>query len=331
MWRELFLALLAAAAGAKAAPYTVSGISSGGFMAVQHHIAYNADVVGAGALAAGPYWCAQDKLPWALSACGTTPALIDVGELLAITVATAATGTIDPVENIRGDRVWLFSGTKDTKVDPEVVAKAGEYYRGLGVRGKDLVFRNDVPAAHAMVTDTFGKNCSYFGSPYIDNCGFDAAGALLTHLLGALNPRVPALPHNIVPFSQQHASALSTDEFSVAGLAETGYAYVPTVCGSPQNKTNGAGTPSSCRVHVAYHGCYQGLENINTTFVEHAGYNEWAEANDIVVVYFQAKSDPVLNPECCWDWWGWTGPAYASKVGVQLNAIGRMMEYWLPG
>ena len=56
-----------------------------------------------------------------------------------------------------------------------------------------------------------------------------------------------------------------------------------------------------CPLHVAFHGCLQSLGKINTTFVEHAGYNAWAEANGIVVLYPQATAN-ALNPKGCWDW-----------------------------
>ena len=41
---------------------SVSGISSGGYMAVQFHVAHSASVKGAGVLAAGPYYCAGGSL-----------------------------------------------------------------------------------------------------------------------------------------------------------------------------------------------------------------------------------------------------------------------------
>ena len=36
---------------------------------------------------------------------------------------------------------------------------------------------------------------------------------------------------------------------------------------------------------------------------EQAGYASWADANDIVVLYPQAKTT-TANPEGCWDWFG---------------------------
>ena len=38
--------------------FSVSGISSGAFMAVQMGVAFSKDIVGLGAIAGGPYYCA---------------------------------------------------------------------------------------------------------------------------------------------------------------------------------------------------------------------------------------------------------------------------------
>ena len=48
---------------------TVSGISSGGYMAVQFQVAYSGSVRGAGVLAGGPYHCAEGSLRRALGNC----------------------------------------------------------------------------------------------------------------------------------------------------------------------------------------------------------------------------------------------------------------------
>ena len=34
----------------------------------------------------------------------------------------------------------------------------------------------------------------------------------------------------------------------------------------------------------------------------------------------------ILNPKGCWDWVGYTGPAYATKAGVQMAAIKAMVD-----
>src|SRR3954451_21625177 len=52
---------------------TVSGLSSGGYMAIQFHIAFSETVRGAGIVAAGPYFCAEGQpFPNALFRCTQT-------------------------------------------------------------------------------------------------------------------------------------------------------------------------------------------------------------------------------------------------------------------
>ncbi|MDR3323541.1 MAG: PHB depolymerase family esterase, partial [Zoogloeaceae bacterium] len=48
---------------------TVSGLSSGAFMAVQFHVAHSSVVRGVGVLAGGPYYCAQGSAGWAIPSC----------------------------------------------------------------------------------------------------------------------------------------------------------------------------------------------------------------------------------------------------------------------
>ena len=70
-----FLALPAAAAVTKpignynVSDVTVSGLSSGAFMAVQLHVAYSSIISGAAVYAGGPYWCAMGNLNTAMMDC----------------------------------------------------------------------------------------------------------------------------------------------------------------------------------------------------------------------------------------------------------------------
>jgi poly(3-hydroxybutyrate) depolymerase len=81
-------------------------------------------------------------------------------------------------------------------------------------------------------------------------------------------------------------------------------------------------------VHVAFHGCRQGIGFIGRTFARKAGYNRWADVNRIVVLYPQAEASRYwpVNPRGCWDWWGYSGADYAAKGGAQLSAVHRMLE-----
>lgn len=51
---------------------SVSGISSGGFLAAQFGIAHSAMVKGVGVVAAGPYYCARGSVSTAMERCSCT-------------------------------------------------------------------------------------------------------------------------------------------------------------------------------------------------------------------------------------------------------------------
>merc|ERR1719498_1551259 len=73
---------------------TVSGISSGAYMAHQIHIAFSKVTHGAGIVAGGPYFCAGDppkSVVTAQTTCMKDPNRIDVDKLLFIARNTAAT------------------------------------------------------------------------------------------------------------------------------------------------------------------------------------------------------------------------------------------------
>lgn len=70
----------------------------------------------------------------------------------------------------------------------------------------------------------------------------------------------------------------------------------------------------------------QTIKDIDMQYVEHSGINRWADANDIVVLYPQAASIPDTNPYGCWDWWGYSGEDYASKLGVQMLTVNNLMN-----
>lgn len=92
---------------------------------------------------------------------------------------------------------------------------------------------------------------------------------MLSKLYGSVNPGTPPSLSNLHTYDQ---TSYGTD----ISLADTGYVYIPTNC------TNDL---SSCRIHVALHGCLMNAENIGTQFVTITGYNPLAEANDIVILY----------------------------------------------
>lgn len=311
------VALCAAIGASNAAPLpaltidasnvTVSGLSSGGYMATQLHVAWSSVFKGVGVIAAGPYYCAQGLATLATTRCLTRESAPPVATLVSTTKAWASAGRIDPTSNLAASKVWLFAGAKDTVLVPALGADLKRFYAAF-VPPANIVLRDDVPAEHGMPTDDFGSACGQRGLPFINDCDVDGAGELLRHVIGALAPRNDgALGGRLVAFDQH--------EFIAAGhgMAPTGWLFAPPAC-----------TPvAACRLHVVLHGCGQNVESLGDAYVKHTGYNRWADANRIVVLYPQTSNE-ALN--ACWDWWGYTGAEYAQKSAPQIGAIVAMVE-----
>lgn len=293
---------------------TVSGISAGGYMAVQFHVAHSDLVSGAGVLAAGPYYCAENSLRLALGRCMKDGEGIPTDRLLEITSHMALNGEIDPIAGLVDDRVWIFHGADDEVVATTVVDALQAYYETL-VRPENVLRVERSATGHTFPTVGKGRACGLTESPYLGNCGFDAARALLEQLYGPLRAdggKDPA--RELSEFDQRpYAEVASSRAF-----AEQGWLFVPEDCR--------AGAAARCRLHVVFHGCKQGATEIGREFVESAGYLETAAANSIVLLFPQlAPSYQPLNPNGCWDWWGYEGEDYALKRGPQMAGLRQMI------
>jgi poly(3-hydroxybutyrate) depolymerase len=319
---------------------SVSGLSSGGFMAVQLQVAHSSIIKGAGVIAAGPYWCAQGSALTATTRCSCTldPAhslcrvdqdSADVKALVAATRRFARDGLIDDPAHMNRQRSLLVAGGKDKTVPPAVVGQLKDYLVAMGARADNV---NLVPLAesgHALPTPAYGSACSVTAAPYINDCDYDAAREVLAWIYGDLRPsRSGARQGRYIRYDQRpYKPSIFGFDWS-SGLDETGWVYVPDSCAR--------GEP--CRLHVALHGCRQGQSyssatswswsrsEYGTTFVDRSGYDAVADTNRIVVLYPQAVSVMFRNPNGCWDWWGYTDGHYADRQGVQIRAIRAMIE-----
>ena len=155
----------------------------------------------------------------------------------------------------------------------------------------DIEYVTDIDAGHGLATNDGTVSCGATRAPYLNDCGYDTAGALLNHLHGG-------------------------------DLTRPGFVYVPHAC------RQGA----ACRLHVALHGCRQSAQSLGDDFAMLSGYNSWAEANRIVVLYPQARPTASWwpgrsNPRGCWDWWGYTSDRYYGRRAPQIEAIASMVRH----
>jgi predicted esterase len=298
---------------------TVSGVSSGGAMAMQMHVAYSGTFKGAGIFAGIPYNCSEGLLAKSLTYCmeAASSALIPVAGLVSTTRNWASQGLIDNTANLANSKVYLFSGTLDQTVRQGVMDAVREYYLNF-VNPLNIVYNNNTAAGHGWISLLGPNLCPSQQTPYINNCNIDPEQTFLSMMYGALNPRQSGqLSGQFLPVDQ--AEFLDDRNPVAHSLDNNGWLYVPASCGRGE----------LCRVHVAFHGCSMSYAKIGDQFVRMSGLNEWADTNNMIVVYPQtvpSVEPQPLNGLGCWDWWGYDDPDYAKKSGRQMLLTKRMVD-----
>lgn len=310
---------------------SVSGLSSGAFMASQFAVAYSGTVIGAGIVAGGPYYCAGypgfapfiGYLVNAMGSCmnpaqaNAVPPAANVSWSAAQNFASL--GQIDPTEHIKRQRIYLFSGKSDQTVTTQVVDQTARFFQLAGVPADQVDYISNVNAGHAILIDKpDDSDCALTQPPFINGCGFVQSQDILRFIYGALNPPAQTLSGKLIAFNQR-----SFIHGALSSMSNTAYAYVPQSC-----------LQQSCRVHIAFHGCEQGDVVLKKAhYYTATGYNQLADTNNIIVLYPQAEPSPLFpyNPKGCWDFWGYTSvnpflPDFYTRSGVQMAAVKAMLD-----
>jgi poly(3-hydroxybutyrate) depolymerase len=292
---------------------SVSGLSSGGYMATQFQLAHSETIVGAGIVGAGPYYCALGDISIALGQCvnkisesiNNTPFNEKYQQYLDAEL-------VAPSVDLQDDRVKVIHGKNDTTVNRKAADLLVEQYRRwLAAAQVDYV--SDKNFAHHMPTLNSGTPCDVSESPFIGNCDYDAAGEILSFIYSDLAP--PSSPDSL-PVDTLDISNLA--DLGGASISDDAFIYIPESC------QQGA----SCTLHISFHGCNQSAEDVGSEYAEQSGYNRWADTNNMVVLYPQVEKSMFmpLNPQGCWDWWGYTDENYANREGPQISAIYTVMQ-----
>lgn len=340
--------------------FSVSGHSSGGAMASQHFFAFSDRIYGMGQLES----CAAYDLNSAKQA--------------------AAKGDIAAVSNIAKAQVYAMQGgflscpagrpckcsvegdTCDTCGCCCAHTAAGIYTQ----LGANVSFKLVPHAHHGFVTDRTDltglagcdptvcvpcgdKNRS--GDGMVQECGYDMAGALLSHLLGPLKPHTAANATRLIRFNQSkfwpprsgacNVSCSASGVCPCTGMFFDGLVYIPqqcrvadipppNLCGQgcdPHNKSANpppvaAGPVRNCRVHVVYPGCGCCINEGAAGYgiARFAGFNEWAESNNVIVLYPQQDGGGLPSP--CWN--ALKDPNASNRKGLQMNVVNRIVD-WL--
>jgi hypothetical protein len=306
----MLLPYLLAVAIVAARQFSICGFSSGAFMTTQMHFAYSKDVISAGVVAGGPYYCSLGSYQeW--RHCEKHPEDINKDQISNFIRSQEDSGLIDPTSNLRNSTLFIFHGKVDSIIYQGTGRAGYELYKNYISEGNIQAYFN-ITAEHTWPSDYYGGNCTEIG---IENCGFDGAGKILSLAYGELKPREEMIQSNLRSFKQ----ADYVQSLSAAGMAEKGFIYIPTNCQEESSK---------CKVHIFLHGCIGNYEYAGDYYIKNTGLNQWAEGNDIIIIYPQTAMEgpSPVEENGCWDVWGYTGDNFASKTGIQMKAIYDMAQ-----
>lgn len=339
-WTPLALLLLARLVASTLPPqHTVSGLSSGGDMAVNHLVAFSGSTVGAAIVAGAPYGC--NILEGDRDVCGSDAPLEPWKKLLprleVYMLERQAAGLIDPLANLQGRPVYLFSGASDVVVRRDTM-RAVKWQLGALVGVENIKVDFNLGASHGWIVDdsqcgasppgeagSWCAACCCTPSDLLACAGHDLAGRLLQHLWGdaLLSRGAPRLLNGSDTEGNYHWLKVPQEPYvprgrtlKDVGMWHTAYIYAPWWCRGD--------AAQSCVVHVHYHGCAWGAEYLGMERLNHLGFKEWADIGGIVLVFPQASS--TVDSSGCWDWTGETGHHFDTHQGVQLRTVMALLE-----
>lgn len=303
---------------------SVIGISSGGYMATQLAVAWPERFTGLGVLAAGPWSCAEGSLGQAIGQCmSTRRGEPDLDALARRRRDYQARDLVGSDAAFGPLRAFIWHGEADEVVAPTLgEALAAQLSDWLAAPETQLRFQQAPGTGHGWPVQTLGRgippgqlaDCRLGGGTHLLACDTDLAGELLGWLHGEQAPPDDG--------TRERGQLLTFDQtaFEAKGFADSGYLYLPEGCEA-----------GGCDLTIALHGCSMSAEQIGETFVRHTGLNDWAAANERVVLYPQAETS-LANPQGCWDWWGFAEstwqihPLHDTREGTQVQALMAMLE-----
>ncbi|MEL4073327.1 PHB depolymerase family esterase [Ochrobactrum sp. GPK 3] len=336
----------------------ITGISSGAYMAIQAQLSYPEIFKRAGIVAGGPYGCGEsvdmagsqgaDILScmsdgYSLDTATAKMSDQNIASWAALASSRAtymwiADGVrfISGLENLKKDGlVYLLHGTKDTVVLPIVAEAAKKVYQQLTVIKKqstnnatsvpldmEIIDDGGKDFAHTFPTDQpRDATCDTSVFPYIGHCGIDGAKMIFANLWGWGGQTPGTVTGQLFSYDQTTVPLQKE-----AQMDDAGYVYVPKACQEGKK----------CGIMVALHGCNQSANStdpdgkdpltVGNRFAKDTGFNRWADAYDMVVVYPQVKPDlfgnvTKSNFNGCWDWWGYTGKNFDQRSSAQINYL----------
>jgi hypothetical protein len=278
------------------------------------------------------------------------PALMDLGFMGDF----AEQGLIADPNGIANQKIFVYHGEKDDVVGVAMQDKMKEFYTRYGVSDANLKLERGTGGHNFPTTRNDGIDCDKEAVPYIANCGNDIAGKILKHTVSGDLTRGTFNVAHLYRINQM--TSLHTDS-----VAAYGYLYASPKCLAQPDSCRLHIALHGCKMSDSFDQAFQtkyeeklvssGImyvtdEEISNQgglvgtaplslsertprfgalrFALDSGYGEYAESNDLMILFPQtqirAKNYP-LNPKGCWDWFGWT---QTDDTRLKGNGAGRL-------
>lgn len=270
---------------------SVSGISSGGFVAHNLHLNFPEIFKGVGIFAGGPFGLSQKGNPLFVAKLLTSKNL-DAFDIIATFRQAQNAGKLGDINLIKKRPVYIYYSKQDPVVNQSVSEALIKLYETIGVDKLKIKVLED--AGHGLPVMSGGLDKSRTSTPFLINCDFEASHQALEHIYGqnilipfkaSTTPAGKLLDFDQRPFKK----AFGKLDF----LANQAYVYLPPAA------LNG----ERCGVHLALHGCQQSVQFIGKDFINNSGFMDWADKNKLIILFPQTQKT-LKNPFACWDWVG---------------------------
>ena len=154
----------------------------------------------------------------------------------------ASQGKIDPLSNLAGRPVYVYHGTLDPVVNVLVSDGGVSFYQHFGA---SVQYHNWDAAGHSWPTPYGPVACPLTSPPFLNNCGDDPEGEMLTHWLGSVHAPNTGSPAGTLSRFNQNAYVPGGYAPGL-GMDSTGLLYTPPACaagGAVQTRRSPAWLP----------------------------------------------------------------------------------------
>ena len=333
---------------------TTEGGSSGGDFAIQMAVAHSATISGVCGNSAQPYHCANTRFPKIPGETNSGDSLMPQSSESSVPYCRGCPrGKTLVYDHCKNHGEWVQVpylvklAREDHGIDllsnlnrTRVLVTRGECrtYTGNAVENTLAFFvqaGGGPDSARLIYVDNCHANSSADGCPreHVPSC--DDGVVCRGHVWNAagsapLKPSVDADPASLMQFDQTEFLDGDYD----TGFDRTSFVYIPAACRKNTSSSTTLTLPTNgCGLHVVFHGCGGcggiGLDDANVRA---------AEANDVVLLIPRitagnnASSPGSRHSNCeeiargCWDGYGQLGLDYASRSGLHVAAVWRMMQ-----